>query len=81
MSYNCKCGCGLTIIQVEEVEAAMPQFTAMSFPWEMYVGDSGDETAPAELNPVPIEEVYSKPIESEDKKRERLWKIVQEFSR
>lgn len=42
--------------------------------WGMYVGNSGDETKPEAK---PIEEPK---IESEEERKERLWKLVQEFS-
>lgn len=43
--------------------------------WANHVSDSGDETSPSEVNPQPIENVYAK-IESEEEKRDRLWKAV-----
>jgi hypothetical protein len=43
-----------------------------------WVSDSGDETKPSETVPV-IEEIYQRP-ESEEEKKERLCKLVQEFS-
>lgn len=53
--------------------------------WNQYanaaygISDTGDETSPSESNPVPIEDVYApeEKIESEEERRERLWKAVQ----
>lgn len=55
----------------------MNQIMAAGYFW--YQTDSGDETSPSERNPQPIEDVYVK-LESEEEKRERMWRAVQEFS-
>lgn len=58
---------------------AEAQQAAANIPWGGYLTcDTGDETDPK--TPIPlIEEVYA-PTETEEEKRERMWKAIQEFS-
>lgn len=69
---------------MEEQGAAMSRLIkyrrmTMNFPWEMYVGDSGDE------QPTPINEIYAPPKLNEVKadtpeEKERLWQLVVQAS-